>query len=151
MSEGRLKVALDVDSNGYHSHPPRKPKVCHASLRRRSRLSNAEKRLMAIGRLSEPDAEGLSDRAIARELGVSQPFVSALRRHGVGTHQNGASEALPQTGDAEPRREQEPMFGDTALGDRERAFLDTTPRARWVTRPTRPGAASALSDFDPFN
>src|SRR5687768_14115738 len=40
-----------------------------------------QKRLLVQGRLIEPDAPGLSDRAIARELRVSQPFVSAMRRH----------------------------------------------------------------------
>ena len=43
-------------------------------------LTRRQKRLVVGGRLIEPDAEGLSDRAIARELGVSQPFVSAMRR-----------------------------------------------------------------------
>lgn len=39
-----------------------------------------QKRLLVQGRFSESDAGELSDRAIARELGVSQPFVSGLRR-----------------------------------------------------------------------
>lgn len=43
-------------------------------------LTRRQKRLLVVGRLVEADAEGLSDRAIARELGVSQPFVSAIRR-----------------------------------------------------------------------
>jgi hypothetical protein len=43
-------------------------------------LTRRQKRLLVGGRLVEPDARGLSDRAIARELGVSQPFVSAIRR-----------------------------------------------------------------------
>lgn len=50
------------------------------SARRRSRLSNSEKRMLVRGRLAAPDAARLSDRQIARELGVSQPFVSAQRR-----------------------------------------------------------------------
>src|SRR5688572_6661305 len=31
-------------------------------------------------RLAQPDAAAMSDRALARELGVSQPFVGAQRR-----------------------------------------------------------------------
>lgn len=37
-------------------------------------------RLAVRGRLAEAAGERLSDRAIARELGVSQPFVSAIRQ-----------------------------------------------------------------------
>lgn len=37
-------------------------------------------RLMVRGRLAQAAGERLSDRAIARELGVSQPFVSAIRQ-----------------------------------------------------------------------
>lgn len=43
-------------------------------------MTHKQKRLFARLRLKCQDAEGLSDRAIARELGVSQPFVSALRK-----------------------------------------------------------------------
>lgn len=43
-------------------------------------LTRRQKRLLVGGRLAEPDAGDLSDRAIARELSVSQPFVSAMRR-----------------------------------------------------------------------
>ena len=49
-------------------------------IRRRSRLSNLEKRMLVRGRLIDPDSERCSDREIARELGLSQPFVSAQRR-----------------------------------------------------------------------
>lgn len=45
-----------------------------------SGLNRRQKRLVTLGRLRERDAASLSDRAIARELGVSQPFVSRLRR-----------------------------------------------------------------------
>ena len=40
----------------------------------------ADKRSRVLARLSQPDAAKLSDRAIARELRVSQPFVGKLRR-----------------------------------------------------------------------
>jgi len=43
-------------------------------------LTHRQKRLLVQGRLMEPDAATRSDRAIARELGVSQPFVGGLRR-----------------------------------------------------------------------
>ena len=47
----------------------------------RSRAAiNRQKRLLVLGRLAEPDADRLSDRAIARELNVSQPFVGRVRR-----------------------------------------------------------------------
>src|SRR5262245_25204175 len=42
--------------------------------------TNKEKRAMVRVRLSQADAAELSDRAIARELNVSQPFVSGVRR-----------------------------------------------------------------------
>lgn len=151
MSERRPKVETDAESIGYHCGSLRNPKISRAAMRRRSRLSNAEKRLMVIGRLSEPDAEGLTDRAIARELGVSQPFVSALRRHG--------SDNYSKVPREEPLGTEEPDFpyepnrvpSEMVSRDRERAYLDTTPRARWVTRPARAGAATAVSDFEPFD
>jgi hypothetical protein len=33
-----------------------------------------------VARLASPDAAGRSDRAIARELGLSQPFIGSVRR-----------------------------------------------------------------------
>src|SRR5690349_13925100 len=41
---------------------------------------NEQKRARVLERLVQPDAADLSDREIARELGVSQPFVSKLRK-----------------------------------------------------------------------
>lgn len=49
-------------------------------------LTRRQKRLLVGGRLVEPDSDRLSDRAIARELGVSQPFVSSIRRRAGETH-----------------------------------------------------------------
>jgi hypothetical protein len=43
-------------------------------------LTRRQKQLIVLGRLAEPDAACFSDRALARQLGVSQPFVSAQRR-----------------------------------------------------------------------
>jgi hypothetical protein len=48
--------------------------------RRTTGFSHREKRLLVLGRLTQADADSLSDRAVARELGVSQPFVGAMRR-----------------------------------------------------------------------
>jgi hypothetical protein len=42
--------------------------------------ADKEKRSRVIERLSRSDAVSLSDRAIARQCGVSQPFVSKLRK-----------------------------------------------------------------------
>src|SRR5687768_9996789 len=39
-----------------------------------------DKRSRGLARLAEPDAASLSDREIARQLAVSQPLVSGLRR-----------------------------------------------------------------------
>jgi hypothetical protein len=47
-----------------------------------SGLTQQQKRLLVRRRFAKPDAASRSDRAIARELGVSQPFVSALRFKG---------------------------------------------------------------------
>lgn len=47
--------------------------------RRRSGLSNFEKRILARGRLVTLDSAALSDREIARELRLSQPSISAHR------------------------------------------------------------------------
>ena len=57
-------------------------------------LTRRQKRWLVRGRLAEPDAVAISDRAIARELGVSQPFVSALRRLSHGAPGAGAPDTV---------------------------------------------------------
>lgn len=113
-------------------------------------LTRRQKRLMVQGRLTEPDAQDLSDRAIARELDVSQPFVSALRR--------GSEEVQEDPGEEELCIEHEdcmqPNVCEETLDislERSRAFLDTTPRATWVKQSSwRRDVGRALHDFDPF-
>lgn len=67
-------------------------------------LTAAEKRQRVLSRFAQPDAADLSDRTIARELQVSQPFVSKLRTLG------GWSRcwSTPPVAD----RYQEPVVGD---------------------------------------
>jgi hypothetical protein len=48
-----------------------------------------QKRLVVLRRLSQADASGLSDREIARQCAVSQPFVSKLR-HAIRAEVSGA-------------------------------------------------------------
>jgi len=43
-------------------------------------MTHKHKRLFVRLRLTQADAASMSDRALARELGVSQPFVGAQRR-----------------------------------------------------------------------
>lgn len=62
------------------SLPQRSSTTPAHGLRAPVQLTRRLKLLVVLGRLVEPDAPELSDRAIARELGVSQPFVSKLRR-----------------------------------------------------------------------
>jgi hypothetical protein len=41
--------------------------------------TNASKRARVLARLHEPDAATMSQRALARELGVTQPFICKVR------------------------------------------------------------------------
>ena len=106
---------------------------------------------MVQGRLAEPDAENLSDRAIARELDVSQPFVSALRRG------SQVLEEVPGEEEVHVAIEDclEPSFREEVLdrsAESSRAFLDTTPRASWVRRSSlQMDVGRALHNFDPFS
>lgn len=43
-------------------------------------MTQRQKRMLVRLRLAQTDAASMSDRALARELGVSQPFVGAQRR-----------------------------------------------------------------------
>lgn len=116
-------------------------------------LSRRQKRLLVRGRLSEPGAAAMSDRAIARELGVSQPFVSAQRRlvsRRCDTDRQPRNEDIPSCHDdaenaglLEPpgglgvieRAWPEPREGSSyERQDRFNGFLDNTPRATWVSR-----------------
>ena len=113
-------------------------------------LTRRQKRLMVQGRLTEPDAQGLSDREIARELDVSQPFVSALRRG------SQVLEAVPDEEESHVATEEclQPSFREEGIDsspESSRGFLDTTPRASWVKRSSlQMDVGRALHNFDPF-
>ena len=125
--------------------------------RRRSRLSNFEKRMLVRGRLIAPDSEGLSDRQIARELGLSQPFVSAQRRFVRGV----LDEVPPQI--ASPEAARPPSLPPPSESRWPEAFEEHTERARepiftpvglgrvgWVRR--RPSFEDTASgEWDPFD
>lgn len=126
-----------------------------AAIRRKARLSNLEKRLAVRGRLSEPDADDLSDRAIARELNVSQPFVSAVRRSMAG--ERVVRETEQAASDAETigllraelnvyrRRETEAARPPVVV----RANVShSLPPAAWNEQRE---VGKALCDFDPFD
>lgn len=136
-------------------------------------LSRRQKRLLVRGRLTESDAAKLSDRAIARELGVSQPFVSAQRRlvcPSAGTescqpqnaHVLSHRHVAENVGVPERASDRDVLGGawrdpkaESVQGSQERAraFLDNTPRATWVQRHhwlAHEGPCRALSDGDPF-
>lgn len=125
------------------------------SARRRSRLSNIEKRMLVRGRLATPDSAGLSDRQIARELGLSQPFVSAQRRvvRAVQSERELADDTgTPNAGPTSPPMISElaytEVFEEYATEARPAIFTPVgLGRVGWVRRPTpwsfdddRPGA-----------
>lgn len=58
--------------------------------------------MLVRGRLVAPDAAHLSDRQLARELGLSQPFVSAQRRLALGVKNQSEAAEDPRHMDAGP-------------------------------------------------
>jgi DNA-binding CsgD family transcriptional regulator len=131
-----------------------------------SSLTRREKNLLVKGRLLEPDAAGLSDRAIARELGVSQPFVSALRRQVSellsASGADFSDEILPNERSRERASDQD-VLGDewsyryraeritTAQEALDRFHDEHSPlgRVRRVCWPVEPDQSTTL-DWDPF-
>jgi len=132
-----------------------------------------EKRLLVLGRLAQADAAQLSDRAIARELGVSQPFVSALRRQrdeASGEPAETLEDAAPEPSSARPGfwwevgRLSREHTDDDVLGVAESPELARELRAQgyhysWglgvmVRTAFRPASEDddgrALTDADPF-
>jgi len=59
-----------------------------------------EKRNRVLGRLLQPDAATVSDRAIARQCGVSQPFVSKWRKW-LSTERDSEDRSAAGCGDSE--------------------------------------------------
>jgi hypothetical protein len=124
---------------------------------RSSQLSRRQKRLLVLGRLSEPDADEKSDRALARELGVSQPFVGELRR---GRRRQTESGGTPDVSSSSEAMARDDSTADGAFEGLEpesnaetRAFHDNTPRVRWVPRSEWHGRDShtrAEFDWDPY-
>lgn len=104
-------------------------------------LTRRQKRLLVAGRLSEAGATDMSDRAIARELGVSQPFVSAIRRKGRLT----SPEAQPPSAGPECHR---PTSAQQWL-DRNHDDWSALGRVRRVAWPA-PREGAADRDGDPF-
>jgi hypothetical protein len=78
--------------------------------------TNEEKRTRAQQRLLQPDAASLSDRAIAAELGVSQPFISALR-NAMGLRQ-GSDNAVSGDNGHEPSDNEAPEPTETGAAGR---------------------------------
>ena len=127
--------------------------------RRRSRLSNLEKRMLVRGRLVAPDAADLSDREIARELGVSQPFVSAQRRfvRKALTHGRPADDVRQVT----TRPTSLPRSNESTWADvvEERAANVRAPiftpvglgRMGWVRRRSSFDEEAPLREWDPFD
>lgn len=138
-------------SSGFRSlpHTSRERKKCGVCLHGRimaavtlnSGLTRRQKRLLVQGRLAEADADTLSDRAIARELGVSQPFVSALRR---------------SVGKGRPRRtigaDEHPQLPVSSQQGLDRFHDQTGPLGgvRRVLQPRANDEGRALRDADPF-
>jgi hypothetical protein len=112
------------------------------------RLTRRQKRLLVLGRLAEADGMVLSDRAIARELGVSQPFVSALRRRLLT-----AAKARPIPRDRGATIETLPTAiraPDRELATTAQEALDRFLAYRQLsgTRPKPPESPRALIDWD---
>jgi len=102
-----------ADRADRYQRPLRNAKVSSGA-----RLTWKDKRVLVETRFAQPDAAKLSDRAIARELQVSQPFVSKLRNTGGWPRilryqpvpvRNRANTDTPQ-GAAGPRRYQSPAY-----------------------------------------
>lgn len=98
-------------------------------------VTHRQKRLLVLGRLTEVDASSLSDRAIARELGVSQPFVGAVRRRRA---QRTVSEAGRDTSHAHVPGDSSPAFSerDEAASLSGDAAVLQTPQNSWNERLT---------------
>ena len=121
------------------------------------RLRRAEKRILALGRLIDPDADALSDRAIARELGVSQPLVSKCR-HQVNEwldevfqqgqeDASGAADTVPD----DPPRFRRISVDELALEGFDPVAPANPSRHQSLRRCVdQSPAGRALIDFDPF-
>ena len=126
---------------------------------RTSGLTRRQKRLIVLGRLASLDAAAMSDRAIARELGVSQPFVSALRRdHSHGRAPNGATPPTSQDnpGCSEADRKGKDVahsLEDLAEIRHVACNLNERPMFRWVPHNERvlEACGRARSEFDPYD
>jgi hypothetical protein len=106
-------------------------------------MTKKQKRLLVRLRLTQADAASMSDRAIARELGVSQPFVGAQRR----------IVAPKQVATPFPV----PAFANTAPPIRNARTVATRELCKWVadwarseSRGTPLAPGRALCDGDPF-
>lgn len=117
--------------------------------------AHEQKRLLVKGRLAEADAATLSDRAIARELGVSQPFVSAIRR----SRPTGPTRTRAGSGGAsnvatvasQTRSSDHNQFVPERITTAQQA-LDRAVAHRQLTRTRRASEAPtrALTEWDPF-
>jgi hypothetical protein len=126
------------------------------------RLTRLQKRLLVHGRLVQPDAAQMSDRAVARELGVSQPFVSDLRRQGGRRRRQSDSTTFKLPGVSVTPSEiatfavdlQQPMgrIGATTDAHHSTPIDQPRPLAQWVRYSVRPNSdvGHALHDRDPF-
>lgn len=108
--------------------------ACGANTRHGLPLSNADKRRVVDrmvrarfrAALENPQAKRLSDREIARHIGVSQPFVSAMQKElfpesdAPRSHRNGASHDREDVPEAS-------VSGETAGAATDNGYHPTTP------------------------
>ena len=122
-------------------------------------LTRRQKRLLVLGRLLEADASTLSDRAIARELGVSQPFVGAMRRASESSRRSlaGRTAAFPNACEVANGAKDLSVLANNESGrpatsvTTSQQALDRVVRHRRLSRsqPTMPDRG-VLFDWDPF-
>lgn len=107
-------------------------------------MTRKQKRMLVRLRLMQSDAAAMSDRALARELGVSQPFVGAQRRL-----------VAPRPMiviEAEPPSEWIPERITTAQEalDRHHDQWSALGRVRRVSWPVESDNSRARTDWDPI-
>jgi hypothetical protein len=116
-------------------------------------LTRRQKRFLVLGRLGEPDANVVSDRSIARELGVSQPFVSAMRRRVGATAPRGTRPARTGIEERQPTGTRDVLGAEVpSLSGEDKAITDFYGyRGSWVARSVYDqGVGRALMGDDPF-
>ena len=109
-------------------------------------MTRKQKGMLVRLRLTQLDAATMSDRALARELGVSQPFVGSQRRL-VAPRLPARDSPRALVTDTVSERI---TTGQQALDRYRNDQWSALGRVRRVSWPVEGDNSRALSDFDPF-